>query len=452
VSHAYSERAALHAPEASAGRRLTSQWRELTFRDVVAFWAPALIAFQLHIGGNYFVPEVIVFAYLPFLLIDQGRRRLTRAEGAVIGFGLAWLWSQVITDLSRGSAFADYSRGWSKIAFSLGTFVALSLLIGDNRRRLVLFAAGLVVGLLIQYKHNPLVYAATQPWKFGIGFPITLALVILACHRFVYRVPLLSPLILAGAAGLNLVKEYRSLAGICFLTGAYVLLQQRTRARSGRAVTATPGRVVAVIAVGGVLVFGFIGLYGYTANRGLLGGAAAQEYQHQSAGKFGVLLGGRPQTLVEAQAVFDSPVIGHGSWAKNSKYTYGLLRAMQRSGYTPTSGDVYGILHSNTIPTHSYLFGSWVEAGLLGAVFWIAIVVLACQVLFGLYRIRDPLTPLFAFIIVDLLWAVAFSPYGSQDRFIAPFMLVVVLYVRRRLAEASGTGARAGLDERPTAA
>src|SRR5207249_4985632 len=112
------------------------------------------------------------------------------------------------------------------------------------------------------------------------------------------------------------------------------------------------------------------------------GAPAAQKYREESAGRFGVLLGGRPELFASSIAIADSPLIGHGSWPKDPKYTNDLLSVLSRNGYQPGGGLLYSIQHSDyLIPTHSFLFGAWVEAGLLGAVFWLVVLALAISTL-----------------------------------------------------------------------
>ena len=88
------------------------------------------------------------------------------------------------------------------------------------------------------------------------------------------------------------------------------------------------------------------------------------------------------------------------------------------------------------IPAHSYLLGSWVWAGLLGGVFWLAILVLAGWLLLNLYAVRQALAPLLVFSTVLLVWNIVFSPYGSSAP--APGNLR-----HRALLARAGTGARA---------
>jgi hypothetical protein len=68
-----------------------------------------------------------------------------------------------------------------------------------------------------------------------------------------------------------------------------------------------------------VAIYGITVLYEYGASEGWLGDEAREKYLIQSSGDMGILLGGRTQILASAQAIIDSPVIGHGSRAKDSK-------------------------------------------------------------------------------------------------------------------------------------
>ncbi len=54
---------------------------------------------------------------------------------------------------------------------------------------------------------------------------------------------------------------------------------------------------------------------------GFLGEEAQKKNETQSQSRGGILIGGRPEILVSSQAVLDSPILGHGSWAKDPKYT-----------------------------------------------------------------------------------------------------------------------------------
>src|SRR5207249_6587009 len=107
----------------------------------------------------------------------------------------------------------------------MSSLLALDLIFQNKRRRLALFGVGLSVGLLLGYAVSPTALQRADPWKFGLGFPITLLLVLVATRPRVQRFALLPVGILCVAAFLNLALGFRSLGGICFLAAGYVAFQ-----------------------------------------------------------------------------------------------------------------------------------------------------------------------------------------------------------------------------------
>jgi hypothetical protein len=173
-----------------------------------------------------------------------------------------------------------------------------------------------------------------------------------------------------------------------------------------------------------------LGLYSAAASQGLLGPDAKSKYILQ-AGAFGTLLGGRPEALVSTQAILDSPILGHGSWAKDPTYARLLAERQKALGYQPTAEYV----GTDLIPAHSYLLGAWVWAGFLGAVFWLAVAANAVWLLANLYSLRLEVAPLLVFAALLLLWDIAFSPYGLNGRITAPYELALCLFGLRLLGE-----------------
>jgi hypothetical protein len=135
------------------------------------------------------------------------------------------------------------------------------------------------------------------------------------------------------------------------------------------------------------------------------------------------VLGGRSEFMYSLPAIADSPILGHGSWAKNPKY----IQQAQSAGF----GDLRreeGSENEFLIPTHSHVFGAWVEAGLLGALFWLRLWWLAAVSLLGAFKRGDPIWPLTALVASTLLWDLLFSPFGMHRRFVQAFNASVILF------------------------
>ncbi len=225
----------------------------------------------------------------------------------------------------------------------------------------------------------------------------------------------------------NLYMDFRSYAGICFLTATYVFFQWLWVLKDAKKNKLSLKNLVVIGLAFFAASFIFVKTYGHMARQGMLGENARQKYEQQAGGELGLLIGGRSEILVSIHAIIDSPIIGHGSWAKDYSYADTLVYLKRVLGYYPGQSNELGL-----IPTHSYLFGAWVEAGLLGAVFWAWVLFLPIRVLAGLYRTKEPLSPLIIFFIFILIWDILFSPFGAERRFITPYYIIVMMSFYRR--------------------
>lgn len=395
------------------------------FGDAFIFVLPLLLPIESTVGGQLFLPEVILLLFLPFLLDDARRRNISRISHVAVVLGGLWLFGLIFTDIYRGTSFHDYSRGWANVAFFLVDFAGLSLLVDGRWRRVMLFAAGLALGEALQFFLTPSLFAAGDPWKFGYGSSVTLASVLFAAS--IRRRPLVATGILIALGVINLKMGFRSLGGICFLTALMVVLAARSGhlIRFDRRPLRTMAALVASVLVGLVVV----SAYEYAARNGVLGGKAEQKYSAQH-GNLGIVVGGRPEILASALAIRDSPLIGHGSWAKDPTYAAALQQKLFQAGYPISQREV----SSGLIPTGSYLFGAWVDGGVLGAVFWAWTLVITSSVLLRIHRLADSgRVALVAFLGFSFLWAVFFSPFGAEARIAAAFSLVVFVMAQEGL-------------------
>jgi hypothetical protein len=417
--------------------------------DLLAFIIPCLIFIEVRLVGRLFLPEMILLVLCPFLLRNRGRILWTGPPKTLIVLGLLWLSAQIITDGIRATPFADFSRGWSNIGIFLLEFSVIYLLVTKSERRVFLFAIGICIGQFLQYFIAPNIFAAGgETWKFGIGYAVTFLLILSTQLRWVRRVNNLGEAILLAAAVLNVVMESRSIGGICFIAALYLFVQRRTKPSQTVPPKVSPIKLVlaaSILLVSGVVVLKF---YGFVASSGMLGESSQQKYESQASGDFGLLIGGRQELLVSSLAIMDSPVIGHGSWAKDPKYIAMLPEMLSKYGYeTPPIS--YDEELSDLIPTHSFLFGAWVNSGLLGAVFWFWVIVFCGKILLVLYKSREPLTPVIVFVGINLIWNVLFSPFGAETRLYTAYYLVLIMFVHRRLLIRQATQLQNGHPRQP---
>jgi len=403
---------------------------ESLIANTIVFLIPTLTFLELRLIGRIFVSEIILIGLLPFLLLSKGWMLNSPLPKKLLFLGFFWLFAQIITDLIRATPFEDYTRGWFKIAFFLVHFMSLYLLLYGNKKRLILFATGLVFSGFLAYKFpSSYSYAESYPWKFGLGTPVTLSVILFSTTKFAARRRFLSSFSIILIAFLNLYMGFRSLAGICFLTGIYNFTQPRLSAKK-----ISLKKTAFILLCMLISAVTFYNIYVYVAKNYWIGDKAYYIANMQS-GKFGILLGGRIEIYSAARAIMDSPLIGHGSWAKNPHYI-DYLKELDKLGYTVLGFD--RMYKEGLIPTHSHISGAWVESGILGAVFWGWVLILIYNVLSYRYYFRDMLNPLIVYIGIRFIWDIMFSPFAAEGRLTGAFSLVLLMSALKTPTSESG--------------
>ncbi|MBT8587051.1 hypothetical protein G6675_02000 [Polynucleobacter paneuropaeus] len=396
--------------------------------DIVAFITPCLFFIEFSLIGRLFLPEIILLVVFLYFFCIRCKSLFIGPSRNLLILGLIWLLGQIISDIYRQSDIFDSMKGCSNITFLLLEFSAIYFLLHKSQCRLILFGLGVITGQVLEYLINPNIFAqGGDYWKFGIAFPVTFILVMFSCIPGIYRVKLLPAFILAIAAILNFVLEYRSLGGICLITCIYLIAQRKSERLNPYKIKSYLYFVLSIL----LISIAALKFYGLAAESGLLGGGAQEKYEIQSKGVFGLLLGGRQESIVSSLAIMDSPIIGHGSWAKDSKYSAMLPELLEQYGYDKSQAIIYGEELEGLIPTHSFLFGAWVSAGILGAIFWFWMLAFCQKILFQVNGIKFPLQPLVIFISIYMIWNIFFSPLGAEGRVYAAYFIVFLFFTQK---------------------
>ena len=397
-------------------------------RGLLLFVVGASVAVDVPIMGRVMGPDILCTIGLTVLLMGHGVRNFGKEAKLFFLMLCLWLFGAIITDLIRGTAFDDIVRGWSKMVFFGITFAYLYLATKERFFLIVLFLLGLSAGSLAKLLVSPDDLFLAEPWKFGFGGLISL--LVLACISTPFVRRIVGPWGQIAAtifiAALNLVQNSRSVFAILLAVACIVAIGELFR-RLLRGRPLPKLLFVATIFGAGIFYEGVVTIYESAASSGMLGADAQEKYEWQTASGMGILLGGRAESLVSTQAIADSPIIGHGSWARDYGYVNLYIESLEKRG-VPIIGEPYS---SGLIPSHSFLFGSWVEAGILGGLFWIYIIAVCGRSLYSLFSIPYWSRPLVAFIALSLIWDVLFSPFGAQQRFFVPAELCMVLWAIR---------------------
>ena len=397
----------------------------ITWYDLLAFAAPLFRFVRFQFIGFLLGTDLILWFAFPFVMISRGRLLDAALPRRFLFLGFLWLVGQVLTDILRATPLDELMRGWSMIGATLVDFAVLYVLLSDSRPRIILYAFAIAIGTCAEYFLNPYGYSLTQPWKFSVGPAITGLIVLLATCCYARDLRFVSAGLLLFTGLLNILMLSRAAALVCALAASFIgsqtLLPQRTK-RSATHTLMFP----AAILLG---AFAITRTYACAASHGLLGSTALLEYHSQSSGTFGLLIGGRGDSLASIRAIMDSPIIGHGSWSTDSTYTLYLAHLMASLGYGNFPAGTAIKRYGGLIPAHSHLLGAWVQAGVVGAVFWFWVYSLIIRGLRTLYTAGEPLTPLIAYCAFLLGWDILFSPYGFDRRFLTTYYVILLMFV-----------------------
>jgi hypothetical protein len=271
---------------------------------------------------------------------------------------------------------------------------------------------------------------AGGPWKFGLAPGLTMLAAVFGATGLSRRIfgvaGEFAPVAFLGIV--NLAFNFRSMFACAIAATAFGLLRRAVASRRELRARITPISFGLLLCVGGVFALGLAGVYSSAAENGWLGLDAKDKYERQTSSDLNLVQSGRVESLVSTQAIADAPILGHGSWARDMRYA-SLLAAILESNGAQSPGDPYS---SDLIPTHSHLLGAWVEAGVMGGAFWVMVLTLALIALYYTLKIAELPGTFVAFVLIGLIWDVAFSPFGAEQRFLKAAQLCVVLSVLDR--------------------
>lgn len=393
------------------------------FTELVLFTLGAAGSYSVSLVGMLPGNEILLFPLLPVLLLSRPRRAFRREYLWFYVLALAWLFGTIAGDLYLGTPAARSMKGIARVVFFILDFATLTVLINKSGRRMIIFLLSIFVqmALIIRYFRGDFL---TQ-WKFGASSIVTITALLISCYFYSRRRYWVYFFVVLGLAVLNLVFAFRSQIATDVVSAALILpIFSQTKDLGQRGAPINNFYKIALLlalAAGGALLADRAIKFG--ADTGLFDESVSQKFQTQANGKFGVLVGGRPETLVAIQAIRDSPIIGHGSFAVDPRYSELMQELQYEYGYSDT--DLPNDSEEPAIPTHSHLTMAWVESGIFGGIFWIFVLGLTFRGVIKVSLTRPALAPIYSYLLLNFVWNVCYSPFGSVNRMWAAYFILM---------------------------
>lgn len=389
---------------------LDSPARRSRTRAVLAFLCAAGSFYYLNFGGQLYVMELILAVGV--LLSIPGSKRPTLGAGLAIGMVL-WGFGSLLSDILAESDTLTLVKGLLRVLFLAVDIFALYYICDRDLSAVRALWAGLAVAGLLAVVIQPSAATQGQLWKFGVGLPITLLVILLLTRK--ERATWFSVGVLLALAGAHFVFGFRSMASVAIIAALLLAVRVSRRPREGSSTGARPLRwrpaVVAVVGVGSVLTL--TAIYDSLAARGVFGFIAQQKAAYQADGEFGSSLSSRSEFLLSVQSIGDNPLFGGGSYSVASiEVANSAATWLNGLGYS----EVAQRLVRGAPAFHSELLGMWAENGILSLFFWLPVAALLVRAIYAVVYRTTHLPELIVFISVLGLWDLVFSPFGADRR------------------------------------
>ena len=395
--------------------------------------------------------EILALLFLPMLLLSRGKRALDRQYLWFYLLTLGWFLGTLIGDEANGIAAFNRAKGIARVVFFFIDFVVLAMLLNNETRKFIVFALGIAAVMVLGAKQFS--DDAATAFKFGGSSTIIILSLLGASYFYAKKRYRIAIGISCALVVLNLGFAFRSQVAIILVAAVLTLPLFSSYGMGYGRGNPTGHSLVRVV---GLLIFALGSAYlanqliKYAASRGFYEESTQAKFQQQANGKLGVLFGGRPETLVAIQAIRDRPIVGHGSFPADYHYIELMQQLQYENGYSES--DTPEELNYPVIPTHSHLTMAWVESGILGGLLWIYILALTLRALFRVAVTRPNLSPLYSYLLVNFVWDIVYSPFGSVNRMIGAYLVLLSYRMLRtpvRAPRASGRRKPPLLQARP---
>ena len=360
---------------------------------------------KLRILGTFAIAELIAFVSLFFIPIELYKENPT--VNKLFKFAFLWLVGVIISDFWNDTSLEDALKGTFNVVFLIALIPFVYWALYDKPQRLMYYYAGFALSALYNFysqKASDLDFLGFQVWRVYGFYPLA---VFVASYLYYKDRHLLSYICIIGFGVWGLFNMSRNV----FLnqTLAVVLLLYTNRFNSENIYDRISSYRQNIIQLFIMLIIGF-GLIDFTyetlAENGTLGESVHQKYIMQKYAKNG-LASGRGDALLSIYAISKNPIIGYGSYAKDKTNFI--------NKHIIATGGIHTRKNNDFIPCHSYILGTWVHTGLLGALFFFFILQYLWHIVkSGLLLYDSEVVGLYMYLLMVALWDILFSPFDNR--------------------------------------
>ncbi|MDI9363513.1 MAG: hypothetical protein QM541_01080 [Flavobacterium sp.] len=395
-----------------------------------AIFLVILLSIYVKIIGYVYLGEIVSIVYILLRAPKISRELLTGVK--LIGL---WILVQLISDILNNVDYASSAKGIFAPILMIAAVIMIYNNFLDKRDLLPSLFIGYIIGILIILFLSVDPIFLDNPWKWGIGSTVNFLFAIWFSYFSINKRNIVLIIFTLVFVVISNFFSARSMSGMALFAMIFYLLRNNKKITSTlKNVINSKGGMIKVVVSVFLLVFllNFVVTIIFTSDIYLntLDSASKDKILRQSSIKYGALVGGRTEILISAQAFFDRPFIGHGSWAKDSHYIDNYVKISEDLNLSDGEGWKDWSYELGLIPAHSFLMGALVWGGIFAGFFWLFVLGKIIRLFFNHAEQMNYFSIL---LLINFFWSILFSPFGYNNRWASVFSLAFLFYYERKL-------------------
>jgi hypothetical protein len=392
--------------------------------------------------GILAISDLIAIAFLPFIVFNK-QMYVDRRFRIVIVLLLLWMMSAIFSDIYNDTNTLDTLKGFFTLVPFLACLGFSYWLLNKNYELMLPFLWGYLISYIISALFGLDAFYSELVKQKGLSSITQLGhydkIMVWVAYSFVGGAFVISyfrkypRLVVLGMFLFSILSLFNGSRGIflqAFLVSAVLFyfvhltkhIQWDEEFWQRRLRSKIPIFILYTI----IIIYAAIFVYKFSVTKGYLGKVELRKYELETKSSIG-LLSSRGEFVSVFLAIKDSPILGHGSYAKDKK-GYGY-QAAELAGYDKSVTQSYKYsIGEESIPTHSALWQAWVYNGVAGGIFWLYILIWILSKFLWKYLFEFPgyLAYLLSSIL-GLFWAILFSPFSQKPFLAMSIMFLIVL-------------------------
>lgn len=399
----------------AATAKLASPSLTIPATGLLAFVVGALSKTTVNIIGNLYLSEIIALIGVIIVGAPTIMRRTMHQTVIISGLTLV-LVGLVLADIQNATAPSDMLRGWANPVFSIISILFLVNLFTRNERAILFWLAGAALARIVIVDQDQIseILAESNGFKARIA-PVLIPVFLIVAFQ-ISRFAKNANILLFATVGFAFVFLGARSDGLFFLATAAVMSMMLLKRGAQRYAFAS-----ILIAMGYILYIAYVE---YTLKSGQISNSFNQLSRAQNPyNPFELLRQGRSEAFVALAAVRDAPLLGHGSWAKDTFGNYSELLSLIK-GWN-------NVNYSTIIVSHSVLLTAWLWGGIIALTGVLMMYVSSARRAIAVIRHLDLWRPILIFLLIQTSWHFLFSPFG-HIRTSFPFFIAATIALAQR--------------------